>query len=121
MTADGHPPGVAAWLAMNLERDEKGLRLRLDLDAIDAMLEDYFARDLWPVLEGGDGPQRRSVVIAGQSEVWSPAAINRAEQGAAARPNCLRVHRIPEAGHWLHVDAPSPLLDCLLSDLDATP
>src|SRR5262249_18749590 len=45
----GHPRAIADWLAMNLRRADDGLRLRLDLDAVEALLDGYFAADLWPV------------------------------------------------------------------------
>src|SRR5262249_5571246 len=49
----GHPRAIAEWLAMNVRRADDGFRLRLDLDAIRALLDDYLAVDLWPVLERG--------------------------------------------------------------------
>ena len=50
---DGLPAGgiaadVAAWMASNLRRDGDGLVWALDWDAMEALLRDFFVRDLWP-------------------------------------------------------------------------
>jgi esterase len=101
----GQPLGIAQWLAMNLERGEHGVRFGLDLEAIRALLEDYFARDLWSVLEH---PRAHVVVInGGRSNVYD--AQDLARLGALASDR-VEVHAIPQAGHWVHADAPDELL-----------
>jgi esterase len=109
----GHSRALADWLAMNLERVEGGFRLRTDLQLIRALLDDYFQRDLWEVLERSTA--RVDLVIGGCSRVWGPAALARARELAARRPEGLRVHVLPEAGHWVHVDDPAGSLAALAS------
>jgi esterase len=101
----GHSRAIADWLAMNLERAEGGFRLRTDLKLIRALLDDYFRRDLWEVLERSSA--RIDIVVGGRSRVWGAADLTRAEQLAAGRAQSLRVHLLPEAGHWVHVDDPA--------------
>jgi pimeloyl-ACP methyl ester carboxylesterase len=101
---------------MNLESGEGGYRLRLDLDAIAALLEDYFSLDLWPVLEAPPGEGDLDVVIGGRSGVFSPADRARVEGLAAANPR-LQVHLLANAGHWVHVDDPEGLFALLSAAL----
>lgn len=92
---------IADWLAMNLDRTEQGFRFRLNLAAIRELIEDYFAHDLWPVIEASKA--RVDVVIGGRSEVWQATDIARANELHAREPR-VRVHVLPDAGHWVHVD-----------------
>lgn len=107
----GQPRAVADWLAMNLERNPGGFALRTDVRAIRSLLDDYFARDLWPVIEGSKA--RIDVVIGGRSRVWSPANRARIAEIAARDVGDVRVHVLPEAGHWVHVDDPVGLREAL--------
>jgi pimeloyl-ACP methyl ester carboxylesterase len=112
----GHDRAIADWLAMNLRRTDDGLRLRLDLDAIDALLDSYLGTDLWPVLAEARGARAFHVVVAGRSDAWGPA--DRAELAAlAAREPAVRAHVIEDAGHWVHVDAPDALFELMRAAL----
>jgi pimeloyl-ACP methyl ester carboxylesterase len=51
LIARGHPAPMAGWLAMNLDTTAAGLRLRLDLAAIHALVTDYYAVDAWPAID----------------------------------------------------------------------
>jgi pimeloyl-ACP methyl ester carboxylesterase len=108
----GHPRPIADWLAMNVRRSADGYRLRLDLDAIDALLASYVATDLWPVLES-PGPTRAfHVVVAERSDVID--AEDRARLAAlAAKSDRVRVHLVEGAGHWVHAEAPDAVFALL--------
>ncbi len=111
MTARGFSRALADWLAMNLEPADGGYRLRLDLDAIGALLADYYRRDLWPALESGAGEAH--LVVAARSRALD------AEDRARAAHLPIRVHTI-DAGHWLHMEAPDQLLALFSAELPAT-
>ncbi len=101
----GHPRGIAEWLAMNLRRSDDGFRLRLDLDAIGALLDDYFAVDLWRVLEEGRLARALHVVLGGRSD-----ALDEADRARlTALGSKVKAHVLEGAGHWIHVDAPDAL------------
>jgi pimeloyl-ACP methyl ester carboxylesterase len=102
---------VAEWLAMNVRRAEDGLRLRLDLEVLGTLLEDYFAADLWPVLEDARRAGHLRVVLGGRSASVPPEVRARLESLAAraSQPN-LSVRVLPDAGHWLQIDDPEGLL-----------
>jgi pimeloyl-ACP methyl ester carboxylesterase len=87
------------------------LTLRFDLAALRALLADYYARDLWPELED---PAAGGVelVIATRSSVFSGDD----ELRLARAPDHVRAHRV-DAGHWLHIEAPGPVVDLLAQRL----
>ena len=106
----GHPRSIAEWLAMNVRRTDDGLRFRLDLDAIAALLGDYVATDLWPVVERAAGAARLDVVVGGRSDALDDGDRARLADLAAREPR-VRAHVIADAGHWVHVDAPDALFE----------
>jgi pimeloyl-ACP methyl ester carboxylesterase len=111
---------VADWLAMSVRRSADGLRLRLDLGAARAMMDDYFARDLWRVIEGPVGTGTLDVVIGGRSDVLRPADRARLRDIATRNP-AVRVTVLDSAGHWVHAEDPEGLLAVLTSALLAPP
>ena len=108
VTDAGHGLPFAQWLSMNLASDDGTYRLRLELPAIRALLDDYFTRDLWPVLEEGPLPTRVDVVLGGKSQVLDEAAKARLTKLAARRSE-VHVHTLANAGHWVHVEDPEGL------------
>jgi pimeloyl-ACP methyl ester carboxylesterase len=112
LRARGFTQDLVAWLAMNLVPRDGRYVLRIDVDAIRAMLSDYFARDLWHVLETPPSSVIFDVITGGASTVLD--ADDRAHFDAiAARGSWLRHTVIEGAGHWVHVDRPKELLDAL--------
>jgi pimeloyl-ACP methyl ester carboxylesterase len=112
----GHDLPIAQWLALNLERTGDTLRFGLDMKAIRALLEDYFARDLWPVLESPPGDARVVVINGGTSNVFD--ANDRARVDALAqKSDRVELHVIPGAGHWVHAEAPDALHEILVSSV----
>jgi esterase len=86
--------------------------LRLDIPRVRTMLESYFATDLWSVLEDGARPTEKHLVVGGDSDVVDASDRDRA-------PRCPKttLDVIPNAGHWVHVDAPDALREIVLGYL----
>lgn len=113
LTALGFSAGLAQWMTTNLRpAPDGGFVWRFDLDGIEAMLEDYARTDAWPWLQSPERRARVDVVRAERSERWSDEELAR----FAAAPPTLRLHVLPNAGHWLHVDNPDGLHALLLRD-----
>ncbi len=110
MMASGLGKPETEWLAMNVRRDGDIFRFRLDLQTIRSLLEDYFARDLWSVVEQPDGRRRLGFVIGGKSNTVSPADRDRLSKLASNDPK-LEVHVLEKADHWVHVDDPDGLFN----------
>jgi esterase len=116
LMAQGLSSGTANWLATNLERGADGLVWRFNLDAIHELMLDYFRVDLWPLLESGATDSDFRIVVAEQSDRWAPE--NRARlQALAATSRHAELHVVPNAGHWLHVDNPTFLLELMRQNL----
>jgi pimeloyl-ACP methyl ester carboxylesterase len=115
LMAAGQSRTVAEWLATSLERQDGQFRFGLDLNEIRALILDHFERDLWPVVENPPGTANVHLIIAEQSDTYSPAERERAMRIAASTNRVTA--DIISGGHRLHVDNPGGLLDSLLFSL----
>jgi pimeloyl-ACP methyl ester carboxylesterase len=113
--AGGQTPALAQWLAMNLvpiAPASDALRLRLDLAQIRALLDDYFRADLWPAIETPGLAGTVHAVVAGASRT-----VNDADRARLAAAERTTLHVVPDAGHWLHIDAPAAVVELLAAQL----
>lgn len=122
LVAGGFSPGLAQWMTTNLARQDDGtFTWRFDLDAIEAMITDYFELDLFPVLEAP--PVDVHLVRAGRSDRWDAGTLEHLADVVARCQDVdgpkVAVHLLEHAGHWVHVDDPEGLMDTLGPSLDA--
>lgn len=111
----GLSSGMAQWMATNLTRTQARYDWGFDLDGIEALMRDYFVRDLWPFLERPRQTPAIELVVAERSERWTAAMRQRAQSLPAS--SGVRYHSLADAGHWLHVDNPDALLELIRSYL----
>jgi len=111
----GYAPGIAQWMAMNLESGEEGHSWRLDFDALEEILRDFFADDLWPVVESPPAGVELHFVRAEGGSVISRQATERIEALAEASGR-VHLHRL-EGGHWLNADNPDGIVELLVERL----
>jgi pimeloyl-ACP methyl ester carboxylesterase len=109
LAAEGWAAAVAQWMATNLERRDDAFVWRLDFDAMERLLLDFFASDLWPVVEHPAPGHTMHFIKATESSVMSGAAVTRAQ---AAAPDRVHVHHV-EGGHWIHAEKPDVIVDLL--------
>ncbi len=116
LEAEGVASGVAQWVSTNLEPGPDGtLEWRLDFDAMEALLRDFFAADLWSVVEQPPDDVRIRFVKASASRVLPPAMAERIRRIGQANG---RVDLCTVAGgHWLNADNPQAMVDLLSGHL----
>lgn len=102
---------TAMWLAMNVRPVPNTTKFvfRIDVAAVKEMLADYFAIDLWPIVEREEGVAIKHLVAGGKSSVVDDADRERWRRAPRAT-----VDVIEDAGHWVHADAPDTLRDIVL-------
>ncbi len=115
LMGEGLSSGTANWLATNLERGPEGFIWRFDLSAIEELMLDYFRVDLWPLLDEQASDSDFRVVVAERSDRWAPE--NRARVQELTARTAVKLHVVPNAGHWLHVDNPVYLLELMAGNL----
>lgn len=104
----GMPLSIQKWMTTNLRRTDDGYVWTFDLDGAEQMLADYFQRDLWGPLESDDvDAPAVHIVRAGRSDRWPADVVARLDGLPASAAG--RAHLLPDAGHWVHVDAPAAL------------
>lgn len=99
---------IGRWMTTNLRRADDGFRWRFDLDVVDALLADYAGLDLFPLLESPPPGLALHLVLAGRSDRWKGETGRR-----VAGLHKTSVHRLPDAGHWVHIDDPDGLRSLL--------
>ncbi len=112
LSAAGFREGIAGWVGKNLKRVESGLILDLDVDRIEAMLEDHHRLDLWDMVET-PCCERLDFILGSKSQVVPQPSRDRIASLVTANPRRIGMTVIEDAGHWVHVDAPEALLQML--------
>lgn len=114
LVARGRSRALAQWLAMSTEPvPGGGVRFALDLREIRALLDSYFAEDLWPVVESPPHGVQVHLLIAEKSSSYAVADRERAHAIAAQNAQ-ISVDELP-TDHWMHAEDPSGVLRILLS------
>lgn len=108
---EGFPPPVGRWMATNLVEREDGLRWRFDLEEVGELLDDFFRRDLWDVVEAPPEGLEVAFVKAEGSEVLPEPECRRVE-AAGSDTGRVWLERLP-GGHWLNVTNPDGLLELM--------
>ena len=104
----GFPNPVAQWMATNLVPVEGGaMAWRIDVDAMDALMRDFFETDAWQAVERPPPGSEIHVVKAEESSVLTEEACARVEAAGLATER-VHLHRV-SGGHWVNADAPDEL------------
>ncbi len=107
----GFSRSLAGWMSTNLRKEDGAWTWSFDPGGIRELLEDYWARDEYDVLEEPPPGIRFDLVRAVESDRWSPAELERMV-GLGGLRHVSR-HLLADAGHWLHVDNPDGLLSLM--------
>ena len=109
----GYQRGVGQWMATNLAREGDAFVWRLDLDAMERLLRDFFDTDMMPVVESPPEGYDIHIIKASESSAISADAVARIEAAAGDR---LHIHH-REGGHWIHAESPQVVADLLIQNL----
>jgi esterase len=115
LVAQGYPQPLAQWMAINLEPDDGRYRWRLELDAVEEMLRDFFRTDLWEVVSSPPEGVELHLVKGTRSDTLDPEAERRVEAAARAGGGVF-LHRL-EGGHWINADDPDGVVRLLAERL----
>jgi esterase len=111
--AGGYPRGVAQWMATNLVREGDAFVWRLDFDAMERLLRDFFQRDMWPVVESPRAGYDIHIIKASESSAISDEAVKRIERAKGER---LHLHH-RQGGHWIHAESPQLIAELLVEHM----
>lgn len=107
---------IGQWLATSLRRGDDGtFRFGIDLGYVRSVLADYFARDLWSVLEAPPQGRRGHLLIGERSQVFGPE--DRARAVALASRGLLTLD-VLDTGHWVHAEDPEGVVRVLAHRLN---
>jgi esterase len=109
----GYAAPVAQWMATNLAREGDEFVWRLDFDAMEGLLRDFYRTDLWSVVEDPDPKHDLHFLKASESTVISPASVSRLR---AAPPDRVHLHE-RKGSHWIHAESPDVVTQLLAEHL----
>ena len=113
----GFSQAMRGWMTTNLRSTSDGVQWRFDLQAVEALIEDYFALDLWPTLRRWPRGSKVHLLSAGRGGRWT--ALDKTQARTLMATGGLDYHVLPDSGHWVHVDAPDALQELFAADLEA--
>jgi len=105
---------IGQWLTTNLRQTPEGFVWKFDLNAVNDMMTSYFATDFWPLLHNPPADVQIDFIRAQNSDRWTPQILQQFSLLDAAR---VRLQRLADAGHWLHVDQPDALARMIAENL----
>ncbi len=112
----GFRPEIAGWVGKNLKRCSAGLQLNLNLDRIETLLLNHHEYDLWPRLSH-ENVDTVDFIVGDRSKVVTAGVREKMHSLSMEHPSRHSLTVVPNAGHWLHVDQPSLLLEGILNRL----
>ncbi|ODS59143.1 MAG: hypothetical protein ABS36_03125 [Acidobacteria bacterium SCN 69-37] len=113
LTNRGWATGIAQWMATNLERRGETFAWRLDFDVMERLMRDFYATDLWTVIEPPAPGHTFHFIKASDSAVMSDDAVRRVEAAATGR---VVLHHL-DGSHWIHAEKPDEVAALLAQDL----
>lgn len=115
LMAEGCTQRLAAWMATNLTHEDGQYVWRIDFSIMEALLADFFAQDLWAVIEyPPEGTVIHAIKAEDSSTLTEEAAARLVRAGASHGRAFL--HRLA-GGHWINTDDPEGVRALLTAQL----
>lgn len=105
---------IAHWMATNVVHRPDGYRWRFDLNAMEDLLRDFFATDLWKVVDEPPVGVQLHVVKASDSSILTAETLERIERASSG--GRVFLHEV-DGGHWLNADNPDAVVELLARHL----
>ena len=106
----GFTPVVAQWMTSNLEQVGRRYQWRLDFDALEELLDDASAADLWSVVADPARATTLHFIKATDSDVLSSETQQRLRTTNTA--GGISIHALV-GGHWIQADNPNGVVGLL--------
>ena len=110
-------PEIASWMTTNLKGNSKsGFDFTFDLNVANSLIQDFVKQDYISYLhhvprsDNYDSDCKVHIVRAGKNSSWNTDILQRLGE---VDSEFLKVHVLPEAGHWVHVDDLEGLLQLM--------
>lgn len=114
LTAKGVGLGEAQWLTTNLRlvsSQPEAYGWKMDVAVIEQLFDAFLATDLWPVVRTNDSEEVQiHFVYAEKNVMWTPTVL---QELATLAPKNVHSHLLAKAGHWVHIDNPTGLLEII--------
>jgi pimeloyl-ACP methyl ester carboxylesterase len=81
------------------------------------MFSSYKRLDFWDLLESPPQGVDIHIVRAARSDRWSKRELEQLDAVDKSSGGRVRVHVLPDAGHWLHIENPGGLLGLISPSL----
>lgn len=126
LVKEGFSKSLADWLGTNLRRidaSSEQMAWIFDVEGIYDMYLSYKQTNYWPFLESPPKGLDIGIVRAEKSDRWYPSLLSHLEELANASKTprsdtgTVSYHVLEKAGHWLHVDNPTGLIEILAPSL----
>lgn len=115
LEGEGLSTPIAQWMATNVGLVDGEYRWRLDFDALEALLKDFFRTDLWDVVEAPPPGLEIHFVKAEGSDILTEEACDRIE-AAGRETGRVFLHRVA-GGHWVNAENPDAIVELLVANL----
>jgi pimeloyl-ACP methyl ester carboxylesterase len=114
LVRSGITPVVADWMTSNLEQVGLRYRWRLDFSALEELLDDASAADLWSVVADPARATPLHFIKATDSDAMSPQTLQRLRTTSTA--GGIFIHELM-GGHWIQADNPDGVVGLLTQHL----
>jgi pimeloyl-ACP methyl ester carboxylesterase len=113
------PQAMALWMTTNIQPNasKTGFEWCFDLDVVVSLFASYKEEDFFPKLAELAEHSQLGFVRAGRNTAWVPGVVGRLEQLQEETEGRVALHKVENAGHWVHIDAPKAVLATLADSL----
>jgi pimeloyl-ACP methyl ester carboxylesterase len=101
IASHGIPISIAQWLSTSVIDTPQGCTFAFSKPAIRSLFTDFCNLDMWPLLETYEGDKPLHFVRAGRQKKWTDSVLSKFNDISKRNP-MVKVHTMPNAGHWLH-------------------